>query len=120
MGWYTYFKLLEHYDGNLSKATKDEMKEAAPSPARIGGEMKECDFCKGKRKVQSIFWITEDENIKSPVMNCPKCGGSGERSQMAREKIAQELSKFNKHDWAIEDYRKQAGQNPSPYPRASK
>jgi hypothetical protein len=28
MGWYTYFRLLEEYHGDLSKATEDEMKDA--------------------------------------------------------------------------------------------
>lgn len=28
MGWYTYYKLLKKYDGDLSKATEDEMKDA--------------------------------------------------------------------------------------------
>jgi hypothetical protein len=28
MGWYAYFKLLEKYNGDLSKATDDEKKDA--------------------------------------------------------------------------------------------
>lgn len=28
MGWYTYYKLLKKYEGDLSKATEDEMKDA--------------------------------------------------------------------------------------------
>ncbi len=28
MGWYTYFRLLEKYNGDLTKATNDEMKDA--------------------------------------------------------------------------------------------
>ncbi len=31
MGWYTYFKLLKKYNGNLKKATKEELKEAVLS-----------------------------------------------------------------------------------------
>ena len=31
MGWYTYFKLLKKYRGDLSKATKDEIKDAVLS-----------------------------------------------------------------------------------------
>ena len=31
MGWYTYYKLLEKYDGDLSRATAYEMEEAAKS-----------------------------------------------------------------------------------------
>lgn len=31
MGWYTYYKLLEKYNGDLSKATPEEMDGAAKS-----------------------------------------------------------------------------------------
>jgi len=31
MGWYTYFKLLEKYHGDLTKATREERKNAALS-----------------------------------------------------------------------------------------
>lgn len=31
MGWYTYYKLLEKYSGDLTKATKDEIKDAVLS-----------------------------------------------------------------------------------------
>lgn len=46
MGWFQYYKLLEQYDGDLSKATKQEMKWAAdgnpnnPHTARALAERK--------------------------------------------------------------------------------
>jgi len=46
MGWYTYYKLLEKYNGDLTKATKEEMDNAyksnpnTPSRAREIAEEK--------------------------------------------------------------------------------